>query len=594
MSRAFLDRNSQNDANSNDKKPSQPKVDYQAQMKKLDMYINNPGWNTSDISPAQMFAEEEEERQAKANEEELQMKPGEEEELQKKEGSGNPGTKTNMPNDVQSKMENSFGEDFSDVNIHKDSEQAPSLGALAYTQGNDVHFAPGQYDPSSQKGQELLGHELSHVVQQREGRVKPTTQGKGMPVNTDPALEKEADEQGKQAAQGKMADVKGRGSGVQREEEKIERSKFITYEVNKETTVWDLITEHWWKIDTDYMQNAADELITANDWPKDYNYKIQPNTKIQLPIPIGSVPPIVVRPDEFKEEEIFVDEDTFTSSSFFNRLTDIYDEKEEQMKDALKDFELELEKGSTQLDIGKIIREDLSNLLGYIPYAGPAISGITGSSVWSEIEKIDESKKENNEKSFIQDYLKIIDKIDNVLNGIRKEQSDLYGIERSKIKDLRKKRKFERQIQIELGRAEKYIRLTTKRNYKKLIIKSFLDQIKNPKITMSFHGDWNNPWFAGDVKLTNTDHDEHLPEYINGIYKGIPIPIYDFGASFEIWVPNILGRSHAIKINSINSYHDELATILNKYWYQNGAKGKNVGKIIKKNGYYLPLPKQIS
>jgi len=70
MSRAFLDRNSQNDSNSNDKKPSQPKVDYQAQMKKLDMYINNPGWNTADISLAQMIAEEEED---------LQMKPGEEE-----------------------------------------------------------------------------------------------------------------------------------------------------------------------------------------------------------------------------------------------------------------------------------------------------------------------------------------------------------------------------------------------------------------------------------------------------------------------------------------------------------------------------------
>src|SRR6056297_2711840 len=232
MSRAFLDRNSQNDSNSNDKKPSQPKVDYQAQMKKLDMYINNPGWNTSDISPAQMFAEEEEERQAKANEEELQMKPGEEEELQKKENPNNPGTKTNMPNDVQSKMENSFGEDFSDVNIHKDSEQAPSLGALAYTQGNDIHFAPGQYDPGSQKGQELLGHELAHVVQQREGRVKPTTQGKGMPVNTDPVLENEADEMGKRAVKGKVV---GRVSGKARElqkktaTEKIQEFQSKTY-----------------------------------------------------------------------------------------------------------------------------------------------------------------------------------------------------------------------------------------------------------------------------------------------------------------------------------------------------------------------------
>jgi hypothetical protein len=196
-------------------------------MKRLEDNINNPGGKNT-FSPLQMFAEEEEEKQAKArDEEELQMK-SEEEELQTKEEPGSSGTKTDMPDDVQNKMEYSFGVDFSDVDIHKDSPQAPSLGALAYTQGNDVHFAPGQYNPGSQKGQELLGHELTHVVQQREGRVKPTNKqqssyakasevNEGMSVNTDPALEKEADEQGKQAAQGKMADVKGKGSGVQRQ-----------------------------------------------------------------------------------------------------------------------------------------------------------------------------------------------------------------------------------------------------------------------------------------------------------------------------------------------------------------------------------------
>ena len=79
MSQAYLDRSRQNDSNSNNNKPSQQKVDFEAQMKRLDMNINNPGWNTSDISSAQMFAEEEEERQAKKREEEeLQMKPEEE------------------------------------------------------------------------------------------------------------------------------------------------------------------------------------------------------------------------------------------------------------------------------------------------------------------------------------------------------------------------------------------------------------------------------------------------------------------------------------------------------------------------------------
>ena len=45
------------------------------------------------------------------------------------------------------------------------------IGAQAYTTGSDIHFAPGQYDPHSPAGQEVLGHELWHVVQQKEGRV---------------------------------------------------------------------------------------------------------------------------------------------------------------------------------------------------------------------------------------------------------------------------------------------------------------------------------------------------------------------------------------------------------------------------------------
>lgn len=105
-----------------------------------------------------------------------------------------------MPVSVQAKMETSFGEDFSDVSIHKNSVQSKDLNALAYTQGNNIHFAPGQYNPESQKGQELLGHELTHVVQQREGRVQPTVQKKGIGINDDEGLEKEADEMGEKAA----------------------------------------------------------------------------------------------------------------------------------------------------------------------------------------------------------------------------------------------------------------------------------------------------------------------------------------------------------------------------------------------------------
>src|SRR5580658_9386069 len=70
-----------------------------------------------------------------------------------------------LPLQVQAQMEGSFGVDFSAVRVHQGAE-AEAQEALAYTQGTDIHFAPGQYDPHSPGGQELLGHELAHVVQQ--------------------------------------------------------------------------------------------------------------------------------------------------------------------------------------------------------------------------------------------------------------------------------------------------------------------------------------------------------------------------------------------------------------------------------------------
>lgn len=107
--------------------------------------------------------------------------------------------------DVMTKMENTIGHDFSGVNIHTESQQATDVGALAYTQGKDVHFAPGQFKPETKEGQELIGHEFTHVKQQDEGRVKPTTEVAGMPVNDDKGLEAEADSLGSKAANSSLA-----------------------------------------------------------------------------------------------------------------------------------------------------------------------------------------------------------------------------------------------------------------------------------------------------------------------------------------------------------------------------------------------------
>jgi hypothetical protein len=66
-------------------------------------------------------------------------------------------------------MEPRFGQNFADVRVHTDptaAESARAIGALAYASGNHIVFAPGQYDPGSDHGRQLLAHELAHIVQQ--------------------------------------------------------------------------------------------------------------------------------------------------------------------------------------------------------------------------------------------------------------------------------------------------------------------------------------------------------------------------------------------------------------------------------------------
>lgn len=162
---------------------------------------------------------------------------GEQESMQLKEASSGGMEMSGAPDDsssgsgglppaIQAKMEGSFGQDFSGVNIHQNSSQATQAGALAYTQGSDVHFAPGQFKPETQGGQELIGHELTHVVQQQQGTVKPTTQMKGMAINDDKSLEKEADVMGAKAAAGEFAgsvSATSSASGVQMKADPIQR-----------------------------------------------------------------------------------------------------------------------------------------------------------------------------------------------------------------------------------------------------------------------------------------------------------------------------------------------------------------------------------
>jgi len=107
-----------------------------------------------------------------------------------------------LPRDVQAKMEAALGANFSDVRVHVGPE-ASAIGAIAFAWGSDLHFAPGQYNPHTPHGQFLLAHELTHVVQQRSGRVTNPF-GSGVAVVQDHALEAEANRLGHQAASSRM------------------------------------------------------------------------------------------------------------------------------------------------------------------------------------------------------------------------------------------------------------------------------------------------------------------------------------------------------------------------------------------------------
>jgi hypothetical protein len=98
------------------------------------------------------------------------------------------GRGTGLPVDdrVLSEMEYAFGQDFSDVRVHTGplaSESAASVQASAFTVGNEIVFADSQFSPTTAGGQRLLAHELSHVVQQRQGPVDGTPWAGGIAVS---------------------------------------------------------------------------------------------------------------------------------------------------------------------------------------------------------------------------------------------------------------------------------------------------------------------------------------------------------------------------------------------------------------------------
>lgn len=140
-------------------------------------------------------------------------------------GGGSP-----LDTETRADMESRLGHDFSDVRVHTDSrahDSAKAVNAHAYTVGSNVVFQRDKFDTSSTEGRTMLAHELTHVVQQRNGPVDGTPTGGGVQVS-DPSdrFETEAAANAERAISvpaPASAAVSPAGASVQREADEEEK-----------------------------------------------------------------------------------------------------------------------------------------------------------------------------------------------------------------------------------------------------------------------------------------------------------------------------------------------------------------------------------
>lgn len=111
------------------------------------------------------------------------------------------GRQGGLPMNLKSSIEQLSGYSMDDVKVHYNSDKPAQLQAHAYAEGTDIHLASGQ--------EKHLPHEAWHVVQQKQGRVRPTVQLGGAQINDDIGLEREADLMGAKAMQMKSFQTAG-------------------------------------------------------------------------------------------------------------------------------------------------------------------------------------------------------------------------------------------------------------------------------------------------------------------------------------------------------------------------------------------------
>lgn len=198
--------------------------------------------------------------------------------------------KTGLPEALKSGVESLSGYSMDDVRVHYNSGRPAQLQAHAFAQGADIHIAPGQ--------EKHLPHEAWHVVQQKQGRVKPTMQMKaGVNVNDDLGLEREADVMGAKALQrqitGKNIQYGNARQGV------VQRIR-SDYDIQLPPSVQHLVSslQRNDAVDQSQVDKFVDGLKRSQmDWYEDTTSSVLESNqwnKRDLPDPFGGRAPMTV------------------------------------------------------------------------------------------------------------------------------------------------------------------------------------------------------------------------------------------------------------------------------------------------------------
>lgn len=168
--------------------------------------------------------------------------------------------RTGLPDRLKSGIERLSGLSVDDVRVHYGSPKPARLGAEAYAQGSDIHVAPGQ--------ERHLAHEAWHVVQQKQGRVAPTLQMKGLGLNDDAGLEREADAMGALAVSKPLASPPEHAPLTGAASSGVVQLVLAVEVAQNASSLWELFTEttaQMTKPITDFVNRAKS---TPNEGPR--------------------------------------------------------------------------------------------------------------------------------------------------------------------------------------------------------------------------------------------------------------------------------------------------------------------------------------